>query len=167
VRRPLPRSPIVGLSGCGSNTAREEGLLGSQGLIWARGGISSSREKEAYLIKRIERLESDLAELEKLPPITEGEAHILWELTRTQMYLVMFTSIILIMLAWGVSILSNWRADAVGRFDKFMAGAVLSNATLFVQLRYHRGFRYKRSPKTREQLRKVIDDFKKLRDTWP
>jgi hypothetical protein len=118
------------------------------------------------LDKRIAKLESELSELEKNPPITEAEDHILWGLKANQMRTIAFGTVILGVLYFAVEVLADVNSAKYKLFRSFVVGVLVFGFLMQLQLRYEHDFRYLRSPRNREALRKSIAELKKIQENW-
>jgi hypothetical protein len=125
----------------------------------------ATRTKQS-LVKRIDRLENELAELEKIPPIDEVQDHILWGLKAIRILLIGVTGTLTAMLYLAVRVLSAGTGRTIDDFTYFAVFVMISGAILQLRLRYSHDFRRARSPGRREGLRTAIDDLKKIRDSW-
>jgi hypothetical protein len=125
----------------------------------------ATRTKQS-LVKRIERLENELAELEKIPPIDEVQDYVLWGLTAIRILIIEVTSTLTALLYLAVRVLSAGTGRTIDDFTYFAVFVMISSAVLQLRLRYSHDFRRARSPRRREGLRTEIDDLKKIRDSW-
>jgi hypothetical protein len=128
--------------------------------------LIASRSK-ASLIKRIARLENELDELEKIPPISDVENEILWKLTNLKMTIIGFSSIVMMVMYMGIRVVSDPNNASLTTFATTTAFVVISNFALQLWLYFHRDFRTLRSPDRRKNLRSTIENLKKLREDWP
>jgi hypothetical protein len=125
----------------------------------------AGRTKQS-LTKRIERLEKELAELEKNPPIDEVQDHILWEIKALRMliYLAIGTLTAIVYLA--VRVLSAATGTAFYEFAVFAIIVMFTSEVVQLRLRYSHDFRSARSPRRRKGLRKAIDELKQIQASW-
>jgi hypothetical protein len=125
----------------------------------------AARTKKS-LEKRIVKLEGELAEFEKTEPITEVESEILWGIRSLKIFLVSVTSMIALIFYWGIRSISDVKSAGLGNFSVVVVSILIANLIWQTLLRYEHDFRYFRSPKNRENLRKSIQELKKIRDSW-
>jgi len=121
---------------------------------------------KSSLEKRIAKLEVDLAEFEKYPPITEVEHQLLWGITSIRIAITSAVTGLTIVLYSGVSVLANPGSAAFHEFTLFCLVVIVVNMVTMIIARYRRDFRSQRDPRRREPLRKAITDLKELRDHW-
>jgi hypothetical protein len=123
-----------------------------------------SRSKKS-LDKRIARLEQRLADLEQFPTISEAEDHILWGITALKISIAHLATTVFVV-AYGALVLVKSNPTPLDALSPILLLTVASDALMILRLRYRRDFRYKRSPKVREGLRKSISELKAIQDNW-
>ncbi|MFZ0884838.1 MAG: hypothetical protein WAN14_15675 [Candidatus Acidiferrales bacterium] len=119
------------------------------------------------LIKRITRLEGQLAEVEKNPAITEVENQILWGLRSIHIRIIGVESITIIVFYFGISALADIHNQAYKLFFAFVFVILILNFALQIYLRYEHDFRFNRSPDRRKALSTEIEKLKKIQANWP
>lgn len=120
-----------------------------------------SMRSRRSLRNRIMRLETRLADLEKIAPIDEVQNEILWQMARIRRYLVAVQVNIIGVVYIGVAILSP---DTKSRTFTLFAVATMLILTLEVVLSlvitFRPSWRYQRSPSVRRRIRQEIEQLK-------
>jgi hypothetical protein len=116
------------------------------------------------LANRISLLESRLAELEKVPAITEVEEQTLWGITSIKIAILNASNLFLIAAYFASSVLA---ADPLKLrlLGIIFIAPFVQNIFLILRMRYAHDFRYKHSPGRRAGLRKAIQDLKDIQNS--
>ena len=122
---------------------------------------------KSSLKKRISKLEEKLATLEKNPPIDEVQDEVLWGIKSVKMRIVRAETTIIMAIYVGVVVFVQPPNAAFFNELSYIFLLVLSlNMITILAIRYHRDFRYLRSPKNRENLRRTIRELKTILENW-
>src|ERR1700694_4271498 len=112
------------------------------------------------LQNRINKLEKELAELEKNPPFDEFQDRALWGITALKIALTGGINAVVIAIFLGIRSIANAQSPAFREFY-FMCLFILGiNIMSMLVARNRRDFRYTRSPRVREGLKKSILELK-------
>ena len=121
---------------------------------------------KASLDRRILKLETMLAKLEKSPPIDDVQNELLWGIRSIKIALLAATGTIVTVVYAAVHSLMSPDSQ---QFKEFATLAVLILVANFMQmlfLRYRRDLRHMRSPRVRENLSKAIAGLKEIQSNW-
>lgn len=119
----------------------------------------------ASLRNRIQRLEGELAELEKTPPISEVEDQLLWNGRATKIAILGATSTLTLLLYFGIQVVGDVNSRQFKVFSVLVFSILVLNLIGQMVVRYGHDLRYARSPRRRKNLRIAIDDLRKIRDS--
>jgi hypothetical protein len=118
------------------------------------------------LLKRIGKLETELASLGAITPLTETENHILWGITSVRILLMGITNIVIAVIYFGISTTADQHSDGYKTFTAFVIAFFVANGYSMLRERYRSDYRYIHDPRRKAALIKSIEDLKHIRDTW-
>jgi len=122
---------------------------------------------KSSLKKRISKLEEKLAALEKNPPIDEVQDEVLWGIKSVKMRIVgVENTIIVVVYVAVVVFVRPSNASSFKELSYLFLFMLALNMITILAMRYHRDFRYLRSPKNRENLRRTIRELKTILENW-
>jgi hypothetical protein len=114
------------------------------------------------LQKRIDKLEMELAQLEKTPGFDEFQDRALWGVTSIKINVLGCSNTVVIAVFLGIRSIANVQSPVFKEFYYMCYLILAMNIITMLVARYQRAFRYTGSPRVREALRKSILELKRI-----